>query len=30
MIATCNGPSVRSGSSVAGAAAFDIDQSFSA
>src|SRR5260370_25405213 len=27
--ATCNGPSVRSGPSVAGAAAFDIDQSFS-
>src|SRR5580692_2827938 len=26
MIATCNGPSVRSGPSVAGAAAFDIDQ----
>src|SRR5450759_4341955 len=29
MIATCKGPSVRSGPSVAGAAAFDIDQSLS-
>src|SRR5271169_369480 len=28
MIATCSGPSARSGSSVAGTAAFDIDQSF--
>src|ERR1700704_675745 len=27
IIATCKGPSVRSGPSVAGAAAFDIDQS---
>jgi hypothetical protein len=27
MIATCKGPSVRSGPSVAGAAAFDIGQS---
>src|SRR6202166_4450884 len=27
MTATCSGPSVRSGPSVAGAAAFDIDQS---
>src|ERR1700731_1436348 len=30
MTATCNGPSVRSGSSVAGAAAFDIGQSLDA
>src|ERR1035437_6138856 len=29
MIATCKGPSVRSGPSVAGAAAFGIDQSLS-
>jgi hypothetical protein len=28
MIATCRGPLPRSGASVAGAAAFDINQSF--